>query len=110
MGGIYRVGIGVPKPGVSVPGGSELTIDTKFAAKKLLRDAGRNAATLQAGAPNTVTTRNVTYSLDALNRKSVTDSGVVTTYGTPSGLNQYPTVGGLPLTYDANFNLQSYNG
>ena len=37
----------------------------------------------------TVTPRTVTYTLGPLNRQSVTDAGVVTTYGTASGMSQY---------------------
>jgi RHS repeat-associated protein len=49
--------------------------------------------------------RRVDYSLDALNRQSVTDNGTVTTYS-PSALNQYQSFNGTTYNYDYNFNLR----
>jgi RHS repeat-associated protein len=50
-----------------------------------------------------------TYSADGLNRTSVNDNGVPTTY-TPNWLNQYTTVGGQALVHNGNFHLYSFNG
>ena len=50
-------------------------------------DAAANSRKGQNSSTNTATVRNVTYTLGALNRTSVTDTGVVTNYGTPSGIN-----------------------
>ncbi len=53
--------------------------------------------------------RTVTYNNDPLNRTSVIDNGTETVYGPPSGVNQYTSVTGHTLTYDANFNLSGYD-
>ena len=44
------------------------------------------------------------------NAQSVTDNGTVTSYDTPSGLNQYTVVTGQQLDYDHNFNIKHLNG
>jgi RHS repeat-associated protein len=55
--------------------------------------------------------RSVTYnySADGLNRTSVNDNGVTTSY-TPNWLNQYTTVGAQALVHNGNFHLYSFNG
>ena len=65
--------------------------------------------TLSGGAVTTGT--HTTLGLDAAgNRKTVTVGATTTTYGTANSLNQYPTIGGLGLTYGPNGNLLTYNG
>jgi RHS repeat-associated protein len=51
----------------------------------------------------------VSYTVDPLNRQSVTDNGAVVGYA-PTALNQYGSVGGKTLEYDGNFNLYRYSG
>ena len=54
--------------------------------------------------------RTISYAYDAAgNRTVVTDNGVPTTY-TTNALNQYVTVGGAGLTYDADGNLTAAGG
>jgi len=52
---------------------------------------------------------NVSYSVDALNRQGANYDGIVWGFQTNS-LNQYIGVGGLPLSYDGNFNLTAFYG
>jgi RHS repeat-associated protein len=53
--------------------------------------------------------RTVTYNNDAINRRSMTDSGAVTNY-MPNGLNQYTAVTSHgALSYDGTFNLSHYD-
>ena len=49
------------------------------------------------------------YTPDRLNRSSMSVNGAVTNY-TANGLNQYVSVGEQSPTYDANFNLETFNG
>jgi RHS repeat-associated protein len=57
-----------------------------------------------------VPVRDVQYQYDRVgNRQVVTDNGVPVTY-TVNNMNQYTTVGGEPLSYDANGNLTSMPG
>jgi RHS repeat-associated protein len=44
-----------------------------------------------------------------LNRQSVTDNGVTSSYSA-NGLNQYGVIAGQALGYDSNFNVAAYNG
>ncbi len=53
--------------------------------------------------------RTVFYNNDPLNRTSMIDNGTETVYGSPSGVNQYMSVSGHTLAYDANFNLSGYD-
>jgi RHS repeat-associated protein len=53
--------------------------------------------------------RTVFYNNDPLNRTSMIDNGTSTVYGPPSGVNQYTSVSGHTLAYDANFNLSGYD-
>lgn len=53
--------------------------------------------------------RSVSYNQNALNRNSVNDNGVATSY-TWDSMNQYSKVGSQSLNYDFNFNLASYAG
>jgi RHS repeat-associated protein len=59
---------------------------------------------------NAVNTQEYSYTADRLNRASVSNNGVVTSYVMPNGMNQYTTVGGQGVSYDARFNIAGYNG
>jgi RHS repeat-associated protein len=64
-----------------------------------------------AGDPNNPErTVDYAYRPDMLNRQSVTDNGAVTNYASPSGMNQYGSVGNQAIGYDDRFNVASYNG
>jgi RHS repeat-associated protein len=64
-----------------------------------------------AGDPNNPErTVDYAYRPDMLNRQSVTDNGAVTNYASPSGMNQYGSVGSQAISYDDRFNVASYNG
>lgn len=75
-----------------------------------LTSAKYKATQVWTGNPlNPARTTTYNYTLDNLNRQSVTDNGVVSNY-TFDDLNQYTNVGGQALGYDGNFNLQSMFG
>jgi RHS repeat-associated protein len=61
------------------------------------------------GTAPTAGSRTVTYQNDPLNRTSMIDNGTATVYGPTSGVNQYMSVSGHTLAYDANFNLSGYD-
>ena len=56
-------------------------------------------------AQNAVKTQDYAYTPDKLNRQSVTENGVVTSYSS-SALNQYESNNGTIYNYDSNFNLR----
>jgi RHS repeat-associated protein len=58
---------------------------------------------------NAARTTDYTYTPDMLNRQSVTDNGVTSSYSA-NGLNQYGVIAGQALGYDSNFNVAAYNG
>jgi RHS repeat-associated protein len=68
-----------------------------------------NAQNVSTGNPQNATrTVGYAYTLDRLNRSTVTDSGVnggQATHYAQSPLNQYGSVGGVNFSYDSNFNL-----
>ena len=88
-----------PFPGGGLQGGDDRFGDDRPDRGQL--DSGGNAPA--AGS------RTVTYNNDPLNRTSMIDNGTETVYGPPSGVNQYTSVSGHTLAYDANFNLSGYD-
>jgi RHS repeat-associated protein len=76
-----------------------------------LANAWYDALNVDSPAPTGATrTINYVYRPDMLNRSSVTENGVTTNYGLPTGINQYTQVGNTIHQYDANFNLTHAEG
>jgi len=75
-----------------------------YDATNQLTSVSYNADNVWNGYPQNAT-RTVTYSLDALNRESVTENGTVTGYS-PNALNQYQSFNGTTYNYDDKFNLR----
>jgi RHS repeat-associated protein len=73
-----------------------------------LTSVAYNADQVWTGNPLNAT-RNVTYTLDALNRQSVNDNGTATGYS-PNGMNQYTQWAGQSINYDGNFNFSWIGG
>src|SRR5882724_8902710 len=83
-----------------------------YSANNQLTGARYKGEWAWAGEPGNPDRRvDYTYTLDMLNRQSVSDNGVATNYTMPNGMNQYTSVGGENLSYDDNrFNLTGYYG
>jgi RHS repeat-associated protein len=78
-----------------------------YAADNQVVSVVYDANNVWAGGTPSAWTRSVGYgySADTLNRASVNDNGVVTSYS-PNALNQYQTFNGATYNYDYNFNLR----
>jgi RHS repeat-associated protein len=78
-----------------------------YAADNQVVSVVYDANNVWAGGTPSAWTRSVGYgySADTLNRASVNDNGVVTSYS-PNALNQYQTFNGVTYNYDYNFNLR----
>jgi RHS repeat-associated protein len=78
-----------------------------YAADNQVVSVVYDANNVWAGGTPSAWTRSVGYgySADTLNRASVNDNGVVTSY-LPNALNQYQTFNGTTYNYDYNFNLR----
>jgi RHS repeat-associated protein len=87
--------------------GERFEYDPSNQLKKVYYEAQNVWATNPA---NAVNTQEYSYTADRLNRASVSNNGVVTSYVMPNGMNQYTTVGGQGVSYDARFNIAGYNG
>lgn len=86
--------------------GERFTYDT---TNQLLR-AEYKADQVWTGSPlNRERGMDYAYTLDKLNRTSVTDNGNVTNY-VASAMNQYTFWGGYPIKYDGNFNFAYMGG
>ena len=80
-----------------------------YNARNQLTSASYNADQVWTGIPlNSL--RDVSYDLDPLNRRSVTDSIEGVTNYTPNALNQYESIDGTVNNYDGNFNLTGLGG
>ena len=80
-----------------------------YNSRSQLTSVSYNADQVWTGKPlNSL--RDVTYDVDSLNRQSVTDSLEGVTSYAPNALNQYESIDGASISYDANFNLTALGG
>jgi len=105
----YGVNVGQHTSELPIPGQGEVEKDSdRDAVAALVADPVREPLAAIDPAPDTMG-RTVSYENDPIIRRSMNDSGTVTTY-TPNKLNQYTAINGQATAYDGNFNLRIYDG